>query len=320
MISTKKLKNIMRVVFPITPSFNNNEEIEIQPVIDYIQYIDDQYTKNTIGTKKKNEVSTIMTTAGTTQFNLLTNDEIRKINITTVNNSRNVPIIGIPAKSLQESIQEIKYYESQLTIPFYPMLLFPDRFYTEEQIISFFSKIADNSKNPIYIHGMWMRKGNGGTWDYTASVINKLAQHPNIKGMKEETLSLILAASILEEVTEYFDIIVAGGSMKRHWNLSNYRGDISFLSGVGSLFPNIAKKYTNDWNMNGIYEARKVMNNYEQPLFKTFMSIGWHASFRYALYNLGLLNKYNRQPFINLNEEQKDSITTIINEIKSKLK
>jgi dihydrodipicolinate synthase/N-acetylneuraminate lyase len=197
------------------------------------------------------------------------------------------------------------------------MLLYPDRFYIEENVCEFFESCADHSTNPIYIHGMWMRKGNGGTWDFTASVINRLSKHPNILGMKEETSSIDLAYKILQEVTDDFDIIVAGGSMRRHWHLSNAKKDISFLSGVGSIFPEYACTYCNEYNSMNLIEAKKVMNNFEKPLFNVFMEIGWHASLRYALSEMGYI-KENRLPFIEINNEQKDKINTIISELKLK--
>ena len=52
-------------------------------------------------------------------------------------------------------------------------------------IINHFYRCADSSEIPVIIHAMFMRNGNGGWYDYSAELINKLVEHPNIIGIKE---------------------------------------------------------------------------------------------------------------------------------------
>lgn len=282
-----------RPVYPIAPSFFNDGKIDIDSTVRYISYL--------------GQDSTIMTTAGTSQFNLLTSEEIRELNDAVIENSVQIPIIGIPALSLAESLKELEYYNTKKC---YPMFLYPDRFYSESNVCEFFETLADNA-NKIYIHGMWMRKGTGGSWDYTSSVINRLAQHENIKGMKEETSDIGLAYKILTKTTRDFDIIVAGGSMRRHHFLSVANPSISFLTGVGSVYPQIAKDYFD--------KPKPIIDNFENPLFDVFMEIGWHPALRHALKVKGFI-KEDRKPFIQISQDEKLRIESIMTKLESKQK
>jgi len=297
----------MRVVFPIVTSYEKSN-IDTDSICKYIRYIESEY-----GTEYSDPI--LMTTAGTSQFNLLSKEEVREININLIKESKTTPIVGIPMLSLKESLMEIKFYNEY---DCYPMLLFPDRFYNDQVLIDFFYEIADVSNNPIYVHGMWLRKGNGGFWDYTSSIINKLASHKNIKGIKEETRSLGDSFNSVN-IDKYFDIIVAGGSMRRHWFLFPSKENVNFLSGVGSIFPTISKEYSINFNNGNYDKCVDIIRKYETPLFKVFMEIGWHASLKYALYKKGFI-KENRLPCYNLTDDEKSKVDNIINEIENNLK
>ena len=55
-------------VVPIPPSYNQNEEMMLGDVETYVKFLENS------------NVSTVMTTAGTSQYNLLSDDEIMSLN------------------------------------------------------------------------------------------------------------------------------------------------------------------------------------------------------------------------------------------------
>lgn len=285
-------------IFPIFPSFEK-DRLDFTSIKKYIDYLKDDGVKS------------FMTTAGSSQFNLLNNDEIRLFNKFCVENTRGFEmIIGLNANSLSNTKREIDWLNLNCEGDYKIMLLYPDRYYNDETIIEFFHELADYSEKEIWIHGMFMRRGNGGMYDYTSELINKISQHDNITGMKEETSEIGKAFSIVNNIDESFDVCVAGGSMKRHLFLSTSR-DIRFLSGVGSIFPDIEMEYQES----SLERKREIIKYYETPLFEVFMKIGWHASVRYALSYLGYINK-NRKPFVELDNKSKQEIELIIDKIK----
>jgi len=291
----------MNPIFPIFPSFCD-DKLEFYPTEKYIEHI------------IKGGGKTIMSTAGSSQFNLMNNNEIRLLNQFIINiDSPIEKIIGINYGSSSYVKKEIEWLKDNTTNKNYKiMLLYPERYYNDKTIIEFFYDIADFSENEIWIHGMYMRKGNGGIYDYDSVLINELSNHVNITGMKEETSDIGLAFSTVNNINQDFDVCVAGGSMRRHMFLSTNR-DVNFLAGVGSLFPKIEVNYS----ISDLSKRKNIIKEYENPLFEVFMKIGWHASIRYGLKQLGYINN-NRKPFVELSENETKMIDSVMKKIKEK--
>ncbi len=299
--------NFNHPVYPIVPSFLENEDFDIETTSKYIKYFEEQNAK------------VIMTTAGTSQYNLLTRNEIRQLNELVATLFLKKTILGMPPVSTRELLEEIKYANEQKYSNTYIMLLFPERFYHENEIIDWAYTAADLSEYPVFLHGMFMRKGTGGTYNYSSGLYNKLIKHPNIVGTKEETNDLGLAFNVVSKIEDAnFNIVVAGGTLRRFMFL-NPAGANSFLSGVGSIFPKIEEKFYEAHQNNDIATCKKIIREYETPLFEAFMPVGWHPSLREALKIKGLC-KFNRKPFAVLNKEEKQIIRNIVSELEEKLK
>lgn len=292
----------MRPIFPIFPSYNN-DEVDLKTTQKYIDYLLD------------NKVDSIMSTAGSSQFNLMTNDEIRDFNKMIINSdNKSEKIIGLNYGSSSNIKKEIDWLDRNTQNNNYKiMILYPERYYKNESLIDFFYDIANYSNNEIWIHGMYIRRGNGGIYDYDSNLINELSLHKNITGMKEETSDINTAFSTVNKINKNFDVCVAGGSMKRHLFLSTER-EVNFLSGIGSLWPEIEIEYSKS----NLSKKRNIIKEYENPLFEVFMRIGWHASIRYSLKKMGYISD-NRKPFVELSDDQKKQIDLIIEEIKQKI-
>ena len=102
------------------------------------------------------------------------------------------------------------------------------------------------------------------------------------------------------------EIIVAGGSMKRFWSLEPF-GATTYLTGVGSFNPTIEENFYNEYTNGSLKMAKEIIKTFETPLFRTFMKVGWHASMREALKNMGFILD-NRKPFIILSDDNKEII------------
>lgn len=292
------------VVFPIVPAYNKDQDVKYDSIHNYVDYL------------KNDGASIFMTTAGTSQFHLLTNREIFKINSLVREKCDGTFIAGLKPGSLRETKEWIKEHNSILKgTDSCLLLLYPERYYDDDSIVKYFSELADYSKVPVLIHGMFMRRGNGGTYDFTADLVNELSEHPNIIGMKEENRDLMSAYNLCKDAdTDNFGIIVAGGSQKR-FSLLQSVGAQSFLSGVGSLFPTIDITYHLSLNNNFYKEASELKTKYEDKLFDVFMGIGWHLSLRTALKQLKIISEYDRMPFVQPTKEQKKQIRRIVKDL-----
>jgi len=284
-------------VYPLCPSFENGT-LEIESTKKYISFLE------------KKGVKHIMTTAGTSQFNLLDVEEVRSFNLSMIDFNGN-KIIGMPPLSIYNIKKEIDYYNSKNINDASLLILFPERYYSNEQLISFFKEICEMSNYPILVHGNILRRGNGGNYEYDKKLLSQLSEIDGFIGMKEESSSLEFAKNNLQELD--MEIIVAGGSMRRFWSLEPF-GATSYLTGVGSFNPTIEENFYSEYMNGDIRKAKEIMTSFETPLFDSFMYIGWHASMRETLHQMGFI-KGNREPFVTLSHDEKNLIKKTLKKI-----
>lgn len=294
-----------RPVYAIPPSFRKynqdgfDDKLDLNSTADYLQYLENK------------GATRVLTTAGTSQFNLLSLDEIYSLNTCLVHNFSKEKILGLPALSLKHLIKEIHLLNGLNASNTKLLILFPERYYSDEQVVDFFKKVCEESNYPIYLHGNKLRKGNGGTYEYTNSLLKKLSKIELFKGIKEEYSSLDLSMKCITDLN--LDIIVAGGSMKRFWTLFPF-GATSFLTGVGNFNPTHSEEFYDSFVNNKISKCLDIIRKIEKPLFDTFMSIGWHASMRVALNKQGFILD-DREPFIKLSKDDKNQVVQALNKI-----
>jgi dihydrodipicolinate synthase/N-acetylneuraminate lyase len=291
------MKRFNGPVYPISPSFDENEKIEFKSTSKYIDYL------------SNNGVKIIMTTAGTSQFNLLTNKEIRELNLT-VSRFKGQKILGLPQLSTLHLLKEIEYLNNNLDGDDISLLiLFPERYYSDDQIVQFFEDVCIVSNFPILVHGNLLKKGMGGTYEYSKPLLSRLSEIDGFIGIKEEASNIMHST---ENISKNLEVIVAGGSMKRFWSLEPH-GATTYLVGVGSFNPKWEEQFYNEYYTDMV-TSKNIITQIENPLFKTFMKCGWHLSMRTALKHMGFI-KSDRRPFNQPTEKQKQNIINALNKI-----
>lgn len=284
------------VVYPIPPAFNENDKLDIDQISSYLKYLRDNDTK------------VVMTTAGTSRFNLLTAAEILWLN-SAVAKSKMTSIIGLPAMSERMLYESIEAHNNYIVsdIAAY-MVLYPDRHYAAKDIIDFFHRVADFSDKPIMFHGMFMRDGKGGQWQYNKAVCEEIRKHDNIIGMKEESLDLNTAYSISTLNSDAFTVIPAGGSCKR-FIYCHPAGATSFLGGIGNIWPRVEQAFLTHCSEFNYKTAWKIVNELEEPFMAAAKEIGWHKFLQGMLNKSNLLRSHNRRPFSPLTKAEEESIS-----------
>lgn len=285
-------------VYAIPPSFKN-DELDCNSIIKYLKYLED------------NGASRVLTTAGTSQFNLLSLEEVYCLNKCIINNFNQEKILGLPSLSLKHLLKEIQKLNSLESYNTKLLILFPERYYSDEQLIEFFDEVCKKSNYPIYVHGNPLRKGRGGIYEYSNKLLKKLSEIDNFKGMKEEYSSIDLSIKSIQNLN--LDIIVAGGSMRRFWSLQPF-GATSFLTGVGNFNPQYSEDFYIHYRLGHYEDCLDIIKNIENPLFKVFMKNGWHASMRESLKHMGYILE-DRKPFITLSDTEKEEIIKSLNKI-----
>lgn len=295
-------------VFPIPPAYLQSFKLDFEALEKYVHYLSGQGVK------------TVMTTAGTSQFNLLGPDEILELNQKVYNSFPGRCILGAPTLSeyqIKPFLEESKKRCPNASF----LIIYPERYYCDDDIISFFERVTNFIEGKFYFHGLPLKSGKGGLVSFSSELIKKVLQTcSKIAGMKEESSSYEEGFTLCHALSEYaeFEIIVAGGSMRRFSLLSN-AGAQSFLTGVGSLFPEIEIKFYNRFTDGEIDNSREIIKEIETPFFEVFMKLGWQKSLRYALTSEGFYNSTQRLPMSLPNEDERKKIDGAINDARHKM-
>ena len=138
-----------------------------------------------------------------------------------------------------------------------------------------------------------------------------LATIPTYKGFKEENSSVDFSTYNIRN--QSLDVIVAGGSMRRFWQLCHY-GATSWLVGIGSFVPKIELQFYNDF-INNDFKSCKDLLKKEDELFKVSRKTGWHNLMRFIL-NKNNFIKYNRYPFPIISDDDKLLCIDVLDKIK----
>jgi dihydrodipicolinate synthase/N-acetylneuraminate lyase len=270
---------------------------------------------------------TVMTTAGTSRFNLLAEEEIHNFN-KTVNKFKGERIIGVPPlanrhldKFLFQFLQYLDDGRPGGQLPSALMLLYPDRYYCDKDIVDYFyraASILEDSNIPVMFHGMFMRNARGGMYQYTSQLCEEIKSHDNIVGMKEESLDLNRAYDISKLADDDFVVIPAGGSCRR-FILCQAAGAQTFLAGIGNYMPAIEEsffRYCKEGNINAAHEVVRV---FEDPFMEAAKTMGWHKFLQGLLTCTNMLPSVNRKPFSEITPEEIILISEIIALIDAKL-
>ncbi len=286
---------INRTVIGIPASYSEDQKLETDSTAKYLSYLESHNTH------------TVMTTAGTSHFNLLNIEEIHALNKAVSNSFKGNKIIGVPALSNLDAVAFIERANDYIDSSCRLMLLYPERYYSEDEIVDYMSNLRSHTNNKIYIHGKTIRNATGGNWDYNASVINKLYNLGTLQGIKEEHSNLSKSYDFVSEIHPEVDVIVAGGSMRRYEYLQS-AGANSFLSGVGNLFPKVEQNYLDGLITESLDKERQI--------FSVFMKYGWHKSLRIALKYLDLTCYHDREPWPRATAQQEQDIKEVVENIR----
>lgn len=295
-------------VFPVIPSYTRQGHLDLAAVAAYVKFLD------------KHGAGTLMTTAGTSQFNLLSDAEVMELNACAAANFSGRIICGLPC--LAERLLAPIIVKTAERLPSVSiMLMYPERIYLESDVLGFFQRMTRLAPNRFYLHGLPMRVGTGGTRDYCATLVDKLTKAaPSLVGMKEESLNyesgFDLCASRLARGS--FEFIVAGGSMRR-FLLLQAAGAQSFFAGVGSLFPMIEIAFMGAIERGDLHAANHMISEFETPVFGVFMKLGWHVALRHAAKQLGLIGHGERRPMAVPSKHQRVQVEATVDALRYKV-
>lgn len=282
----KWINKVVGPVIPLPTAFNEKQEVIIESMENYSSFLVDNGIRN------------IMTTVGTSRYNLLTFDEIQKVNNAIVRGAKGKAVTIVANSTVggtKHAIEFAKHSEDIGADLF--LLYYPERHYGEENTYKFFEKVAQNTTMDILIHEMPMRNGFGGpNQQYSLELLDKLLEIDNIVGLKEEALDADHSNKVVEAFKDKSVIIGAGGGMSRYLDRDFDLGAKAFLGGIGGFEPRVELEFYEALVSGDRERAEKIVNEIERPYFADVCPLGWHPSLKCAISLKGLMPKYEREP------------------------
>lgn len=288
-----RIDQIIGPVIPIPVPFTHDFELDLPALEKYVGFL------------CRSGISNIMTTVGTSRFNLLTVEEILRVNACVIQAcSGNVnSIVACPSHCSTKTAIKYGLHAQELGASFY-LAYYPERYYGDEYIYGFFQELSKNLSIPILIHEMPMRNGLGPeTVQYSLDLLDQLLEIPGICGLKEESLDENYSRQIVEQLADKAIIIGAGGGMSRY--LRDFSlGAKTFLGGIGNIYPQMELDFFQSLMRGDVSEATIFVKDYELPFFQSTISMGWHPCLKAALSLGNLLPPYERPPMKQIKGDQ----------------
>jgi 4-hydroxy-tetrahydrodipicolinate synthase len=290
-------------VIPLPTPFNENGDVDYSSMESYVSFL------------ASAGIPAVMTTVGTSRFNLVSNEEIMKLNEAVVvggNGKCKTIVANPPVGSLATAIEFAKHAE-KIGADYF-LAYFPERFYGEENTFKFFDALDKVlTKTKILIHEMPMRNGlGGGQVQYSLDLLDRLLKLPNVVGLKEEALDTDYSNKIVERYSEKAIIIGAGGGMSRYLLRDYQRGSKAFLGGIGNFIPELELEFYKAITTGNKSRAEEIVNDIELPYFNDVVPMGWHPTLKAVLGLKKLMPRFERAPMIQIEGEQLMNMENIL--------
>jgi dihydrodipicolinate synthase/N-acetylneuraminate lyase len=245
-----------------------------------------------------------MTTAGTSQYNLLARSEILEFNRTIARQASEHGlrvIMGVPPLS---TTAVFRFMEAMRALDVYAfMVMWPDRFRTIKDVIDWILRLEDSALDtPLWLHAKPVRRNTGGIHTFSASDLEALHGLARLAGVKEESMdSLDLPYQISCKAHPGFTVCLAGGSMRRG-AVAAPDHNVTWLAGIGSFFPGTEVEARKAWldqdTVPGRLDTfRRIQHDIEDPAFECASRVGWHPFMRAVMAHIGMLPPHQRAPF-----------------------
>jgi 4-hydroxy-tetrahydrodipicolinate synthase len=278
-------------VFPILTPFTESGDVDHTALARYVKFL--------LGAG----AGTVMTTVGTSRFNLLSEAEMQAVNATVVaaSSAQTITIAAGPLTgSLQTNIQFARHAESVGADAY--IAFFPERWYGPEAVFEFFKQLSESVSIGVMIHEMPMKSGYGGQVQYALDLLERLVELPNVVGMKEECMDGGYAYKLHRRLAGRCAIIGAGAM--RNFMRDFHAGAVANLVGVGSFFPKVEMAFHEAMRSGDIERAHKIVRQFEDPYFDVAVELGWHPQLKETLHLLGLMPPFERDPLPRLSATQ----------------
>lgn len=296
-------KRIQGPVFPIPTPFKKDGGLDVGSLQRYTSYLLSEGAK------------TLMVTVGTSRFDVLTVDEMKKVNKVVVDTVAGKALTIVTTPSCGPTRQAIEFARHAAEIGADGILaVFPDRYYDDDDIFTFFKDIALSTDIGVLIHLMPIRAGRAGTgpWvQYPPDLLEKIGDIDNIVGIKEESHDQGLVYKYNRALRGKLLIIGGAGGMRAYLN-AHLLLQPAYLVGIGNIVPELEMNYFHALMAGDLKTARQIVFEKEEPFFELAVKIGWHKALKEALSIKGLMPSWERPPMQCVKPTESDAIAEVM--------
>lgn len=280
---------------PIVTPFDENENINY----DYLKHNLDKWSETNL--------DGIVVLGSNGEFVYLTEEE--KVEVVKFAKKNFTPKKKIIAGTSCESTKAtIELSKRMADVGVDAVLLLPPHYYKgamkDDILIGYYTDVADVSPVPVMIYNM---PGNTGI-NISASVIAKLAKHPNIAGIKDTSGNIVQMAEVVRDTADDFAVFAGNASYLLPALEVGARGATLALA---NILPDDCCKLVSLHKEGHHEEARKMQLKMLEINAAVTMKYGI-GGLKYALNLLGYKGGYVRRPLHNVSPENAAIIKDIL--------
>lgn len=223
------------------------------------------------------------------------------------NNEKQLPIVyGIGGNNTNAVVEEI----NQTNLSGVDAILSVSPYYnkpTQEGIFQHYYKIAENSPVPVILYNVPGRTMS----NITAVTTIRLAQHPNIIGIKEASGDLEQCRQIISDKPDNF-MLISGDDLLTTSMMSI--GAVGVISVLANAFPSTFKALTQA-ALKGDFESSRKITERLQPINTLMYSESNPVGIKEVLRQKNICHNNVRLPLLTASEQLTKEIASVLNQL-----
>jgi 4-hydroxy-tetrahydrodipicolinate synthase len=267
-------------------------------------YIDEAGLRSNIERYVAADVPIILLTYGTSEFYVLSDDEIARVTRIVVEAAaRRALVVAATGRWwLGQTVAFARFCEEIGADCLMLTKMLPAYFRSNADVVEFHREVAGRTRIPLMFHN---------ELDGPASVelAEKVAEVEHVVAMKQESPNYDQYVDLAQRVAGRIAVVAGAGAPLAHW--AHQFGATASLTGVGQWAPRAERRYVEQM-LSGQAEAGRRHLDTILPYRLLARRLGNHACIKHAMSVAGLAGGPCRPPSQNLTGEQKAQLTPVV--------
>ncbi len=297
------LSNRIRgTVVPVLAMFEQSGALDETAIADYVEFLTDS------------GVGTLMCTVGTSRYDVLTAEEMLRVNRIVSEAAKGVASVIVTTSGFGPTTQAIEFAKAAAKDGADAIVaVYPDRYYGDEPIFGFFEDICSAAEVGVMIHEMPIRAGRAfeaPSVHYSPKLVERILALPHAAGLKEESAEPELIKRLNQKFAAKAAVVGGRGGMAAHLAARQY-GQVAYLASIGNIAPAIELEFVRLLEAGQTQQAAQIIAEFEKPFFDAAVDLGWHVALREAMSMAGRCPPFERRPMMRLTAAERRKLESI---------